>query len=86
MAKQLLLTLLVLALGSYGFAKLSEEPSVTSVKVNIDVNSDQGSTHESVSLVKEDGKWKTLKDRKGEARQLNIFSRLPDMRGFGKFQ
>ena len=83
MAKQMLLTLLVLVFGSYGFAKPSEEPSV---KVNIAVNTDQGSTHESVALVKEDGKWKALKDRKGGARQMNIFSRLPDLRGFGKFQ
>ena len=68
MTKQMLLTLLVLAFGSYGFAKPSEEPSV---KVNITVNTDQGSTHESVALVKEDGKWKALKDRKGGARQMN---------------
>ena len=83
MEKQLLLALSVLALGRYGFAKLNEAPSV---KVNIAVNTDQGSTHESVALVKEDGKWKALKDRKGGARQMNIFSRLPDLRGFGKFQ
>ena len=48
MVKQLLLTLLIVALGSYGFAKPSEEPSV---KVNIVVNTDQGSAHESVALV-----------------------------------
>ena len=73
MAKQLMLTLLVLALGSYRFAKLSEEPSV---KVNIAVNTDQGSTHESVELVKEDGKWRALNDRKGKARQMNTSSIL----------
>ena len=88
MAKQLLFTLLVLAFGSYGFAKPSEEPSV---QVNIAVNTDQGSTHESIALVKEDGKWKTLKDRNGEARQMNTWGQmgtpvLTDLRGFGKFQ
>ena len=88
MAMQSLLTLLVLAFGSYGYAKRSEEPSV---KVNIVVNINQGSTHESVPLAKEGGKWKALKDRKGGARQINISSKsselvLPDLRGFGKFQ
>ena len=74
MEKQLLLALSVLALGRYGFAKPNEAPSV---KVNIAVNTDQGSTHESVALVKEDGKWKALKDRTGEAPQMSISSRLP---------
>ena len=88
MEKQLLLALSVLALGCYSFAKPNEEPSV---KINITVNIDQGSTHESIALVKEDGKWKTLKDRNGEARQMNTWGQmgtpvLTDLRGFGKFQ
>ena len=74
MAMKLLLTLLVLAFGSYGFAKPSEGPSV---KVNIAVNTDQGSTHESAGFVNEDGKWKALKDRNSGARQMSISSRLP---------
>ena len=72
MAKQLLMALSVLAFSSYGFSKPNEE---LSVKVNIAVNTDQGSTHESVALVKEDGKWKAMKDRKGIARQRNIYPR-----------
>ena len=88
MAKQLVFALSILAFGSYVFAKPSEEPSV---KVNIAVNTDQGSAHESVALVKEDGKWKALKDRDGGARQMNIPyimgpPALTDLRGFGKFQ
>ena len=59
MAKLLLFALSVLAFGSYVFAKPSEEPSV---KIDIEVNTDQGSAHESVALIKEDGKWKALKD------------------------
>ena len=70
MAKQLLLALSILAFSTYGFAKPKEEPSV---KVNIAVNTDKGSTHESVALVKEDGKWKPLKDRNGGARQMNTY-------------
>ena len=58
MAKQLLFALSVLAFGSYVFAKPGEEPSV---KVKIAVNTDQGSTHESIGLIKETGKWKALK-------------------------
>ena len=69
MEKQLLLVLSVLALGCYSFAKPNEE---SSVKINITVNTDQGSTHESVALVNEDGKWKALKDRNGGARQRSI--------------
>ena len=91
MENQLLLTLLVLAFGSYGFAKPTEEPSV---KINIAVNTDQGSTHESVELVKEDGKWKALNDSKGGAHQMSISSRpqlllplLPDeLSRLGRFQ
>ena len=87
MVKQLLLTLLVVALGSYGFAKLSEEPTV---KVNIAVNTDQGSTHESVALVKEDGEWKALNDRKDAARRKNIPLLLPllpdELSALGRFQ
>ena len=63
MAKQLLLALSILAFSTYGFAKPKEEPSV---KVNIAVNTDKGSTHESVALVKEDGNWKALKNRNGK--------------------
>ena len=88
MEKQLLLALSILALGRYGFAKPNEAPSV---KINIAVNTDQGSTHESVALVKEDGKWKVLKDRNGRARQRSISSRLPGIllpgeKGSGRFQ
>ena len=74
MAKQLLFALSILAFGSYVFAKPSEEPSV---KVNIAVNTDQGSTHETVALIKEDGKWKALKDRNGVVPQMNISRRTP---------
>jgi len=76
MEKQLLLALSVLALGCYSFAKPNEEPSV---KINITVNTDQGSTHESVALVNEDGKWKALKDRNGGARQRSISGTTPRM-------
>jgi len=69
MEKQFLLALYVLALGCCSFAKPNEEASV---KINITVNTDQGSTHESVALVNEDGKWKALKDRNGGARQRSI--------------
>ena len=65
MTKQFMLTLLVIAFGSYGFARLSEEPFL---KVNIAVNTDQGSTHESALLVKEESKWRALNDRKSGAR------------------
>ena len=68
MARQLLFALSVLAFDSYVFAKPSEEPSV---KIKIAVNTDKGGTHESVELVKEDGKWKALKDRNGRARQMS---------------
>ena len=88
MAKLLLFALSVLAFGSYVFAKPSEEPSV---KVNIAVNTDQGSAHESAGLVNEDGKWKALKDRNSGARQMSISSRLPGIllpggAEFGRFQ
>ena len=88
MEKQLLLALSVLALGCYSFAKPNEEPSV---KINITVNTDQGSTHESVALVNEDGKWKALKDRNGGARQRSISGTtpgklLPDVAELGRFQ
>ena len=73
MAMQLLLALSVLAFTSYGNAKPSEEPSV---KVNIAVNTDQRSAHESVPFVKEDEKWKVLTDRNSGARQTSISSRL----------
>ena len=87
MEKQLLLALSVLALGCYSFAKPNEEPSV---KINITVNTDHGSTHESVALVNEDGKWKALKDRNSGARQMSISSRLagillPEGAEFGRF-
>ena len=76
MEKQLLLALSVLTLGCYSFAKPNEEPSV---KINITVNTDQGSTHESVALVNEDGKWKALKDKNGGARQRSISGTTPGM-------
>ena len=74
MEKQLLLALSVLTLGCYSFAKPNEEPSV---KINITVNTDQGSTHESIALIKEDGKWKALKDRNGVVPPMNISRRTP---------
>ena len=90
MEKQFLLALSVLALGCYSFAKPNEEPSV---KINITVNTDQGSTHESVALVNEDGKWKALKDRNGGARQMStlnipILPRMPlhEVAELGRFQ
>ena len=88
MEKQLLLALSVLALGCYSFAKPNEEPSV---KINITVNTDQGSTHESVALVNEDGKWKALKDKNGGARQRSISGKtsgmlLPVAAELGRFQ
>ena len=76
MAMQLLSVLSVLAFASYGIAKHNEEPSV---KVNIAVNTDQGSTHESIALVNEDGKWKALKDKNGGARQRSISGTTPRM-------
>ena len=85
MEKQLLLALSVLTLGCYSFAKPNEEPSV---KINITVNTDQGSTHESVAIVKDDGKWKALKDKNSGARQMNISSRLSEsaLPGSGRYQ
>ena len=76
MEKELLLAFSVLAVGIYGFAKPNEEPSV---KINITVNTDQGSNHESIALVNEDGKWKALKDRNGGARQRSISGKTPGM-------
>ena len=85
MAMQLLLALSVLTFASYGIAKPSEEPSV---KVNITLNIDEGSTHELVALVKEDGKWKAPKNENGEASQMTISSRLPELvlSGLGRYQ
>ena len=88
MARQMLFAISVLAFDSYVFAKPSEEPSV---KVNIAVNTDQGSTHESIALVNEDGKWKALKDRNGGARQRSISGTspgmfLPGVAELGRFQ
>ena len=85
MAMQLLLALSVLAFISYGNAKPSEEPSI---KVNIAVNTDQRSAHESVPFVKEDEKWKVLTDRNCGARQTSISSRLPEsaLPGSGRYQ
>ena len=85
MAMQLLSVLSVLAFASYGIAKHNEQPSV---KVNIAVNTDQGSTQESVAIVKDDGKWKALKDKNSGARQMNISSRLSEsaLPGSGRYQ
>ena len=88
MAMQLLSVLSVLAFASYGIAKHNEEPSV---KVNIAVNTDQGSTHESIALVNEDGKWKALKDKNGRARQRSISDKtsgilLPSVAELGRFK
>ena len=83
MEKQLLLALSIFALGSYCFAKPNEKPSV---KVNITVKTDQGSTHDSVALVNEDGKWKVLKDRNGGARQRSISSATPGVAELGRIQ
>ena len=74
MEKQLLLALSLLAFSSYDFVRPNEEPSI---KVNTAANTDQGSTHESIALVKEDGKWKALKDRNGAVPQMNISRRTP---------
>ena len=63
MEKQLLLALSLLAFSSYDFVRPNEEPSI---KVNTAANTDQGSTNESVALVKEDGNWKALKNRNGK--------------------
>ena len=90
MAKQLLFALSVLAFGSYVIAKLSEEPSV---KVNIAVNTDQGSTHESVAYGGwckwcNRGKRTALRDRNGRARQLSTLDTpiLPGLAELGMFQ
>ena len=66
MALRWLLVLSVLALGNYGFVKSNKGASV---KLEIDVNTDQGSRHDSVALIKEDKKWKALKDKNREASQ-----------------
>ena len=78
MEKQLLLALLVLGFSSYGFAKPNKVPSVNGKFLL--VNTDKGSTNESVSLVKEDGNWKALKNRNGKIvrgiylwKSINIF-------------
>ena len=78
MEKRLLLALLVLGFSSYDFAKPNEEPSVNGKYLL--VNTDQGSTNESVSLVMEDGNWKALKNRNGKIvrgiylwKSINIF-------------
>ena len=66
MVLQWLLILSVLAFGNYGFVKSNEGASV---KLEIDVNTDQGSRHDSVELIKEDDEWKALKDKNREASQ-----------------
>ena len=66
MVLQWLLILSVLAFGNYGFVKSNEGASV---KLEIDVNTDQGDKHDSVALIKEDEKWKALKDKHREANQ-----------------
>ena len=88
MEKQLWFALSVLAFGNDVFARPSEEPSVkiNIAPVNIGPNTDQDSTHKSFTLVEEDGKWKTLKDRNGGARQMSISSRLPGVAKSGRFQ
>ena len=73
MAIQRLFVLLFLAFGNYGFVKPNEEASV---KIEIAVNTDQGSRHGSVALVKEDGKWKALNAKNREASQRSGFSIL----------
>jgi len=81
MEKQLLLALLVLGFSSYDFAKPNEEPTVNGKYLL--VNTDQGSTNESVSLVKEDENWKVLKNRnvkRGKTqkgyRQIGLFGNI----------
>ena len=66
MGLQWLLILSVLAFGNYGFVKSNEGASV---KLEIDVNTDQGDKHDSVALIKEDEKWKALKDKNREGNQ-----------------
>ena len=66
MALRWLLVLSVLAFGNYAFVKSIEGASV---EIEIDVNTDQGSRHDSVALIKEDDEWKALKDKNREASQ-----------------
>ena len=39
------------------------------MKLEINVNTDQGSRHDAVALIKEDEEWKDLKDKNREASQ-----------------
>ena len=60
MAMKLLLIISVFAVGRYGLAKPSEEASI---KLNINVNTDEGvdvgPIHKSFLIHKEDGNWKS---------------------------
>ena len=62
MAIELLLIISVFTVGKYGLAKPSEEASI---KLNINVNTDEGvddgPLHRSILLHKEDGNWKSTK-------------------------
>ena len=73
MAKHFLLALSVLAFSSYGCARPTKEPSI---KGNVAANTIHGSTHKSVAPVKEDDKWKALKDRNGRARHFILVRSL----------
>ena len=66
MALQWLLLISLIAFCNYGFVKSNEGASV---KLEIDVNTDQGSKHDSVALIKGDEKWKALNDKNREASQ-----------------
>ena len=71
MALRWLLVLSGLAFGNYAFVKSIEGASV---EIEIDVNTGQGSRHDSVVLVKEDDEWKALNDKNREASQRMFFA------------
>ena len=66
MALRWLLVLSFLALGNYASVKSIEGASM---KLKININTDQGSRHDAVALIKEDEEWKALNDKNREASQ-----------------
>ena len=64
MAIKTLLIISILTVGKYGLAKESEEASI---KLNINVNTDEGvyvgPLHKSILIHKEDGNWKSTQGK-----------------------